>query len=906
MNYSLLVKRKNKRDTVNFFRPACLMGGILCLWLFSIIKVSAHSFSTAVVDLEDLHIVPFELQTICQDDNFAPINFTAYVDENSYDITTGNLRFEWKFISGTNVTGFSTTLGFVERTSGTSAEWNPNNPANKVTGSGEYEVTPVWDGKRGQSFGFTLIRIKKPVIKNNNVVLCNGDPLKVNFLSDLPGTEYIWKVKTGSSRLGIPLEGTGNMDISMLRHSATSPIRETIQVTPYQPGSECSGDVMEFDVIVRPTSTVNNINDIILEKGEFSPSIEFTGNATLFEWTSSNPAIGMSASGTLLATSGRAFMPPFKALNTGENPIQSTITVTPVYSSDGGSCSGTPIKFNIVVISKPALNAISDKTACDGESVVSFTPSGLPSGDDYYITWSGGADIGLPDENGSNKLRSIALFYARAINNTPTDRKITVTPHLLVNGQSISGTSRQFTVSVYPVPAVNNINDIILESGSYSTGEIEFTGNANLFEWTSSNPAIGTNVSGSVQAANGRYFMQSFRAENSGSTPLTSKITVTPVYSANGHRCVGRPTEFNIVVVSKPALGAISDREACNGESVSFTPPGLPSGNNYYITWSGGEDIGLPDENGSNRCRSIVFSAKMAVNALTVREITVTPWLSVNEEVKAGTPVRFTFSVYPDIELGQYAADRPQVVIERCLGENIRDVLKVNATGANLTYQWYKDRVLIDGATESTYNIDNVDANMTGTYYVLVGNNCNNSQQSKNYEVRIKLPIIEQRWGNILILITNSNDNGGYAFSNIQWYRMDQGNNPVEIPGANLTYLYSDTPVDGITYVVKATMQDGTIYESCPVTGIAYDPVEIQVYPNPVKMGETITLDANLPENDWENTFIQLLSLDGRIMKSLKALEQKTSIVTPTIQGVYILRLTTGSGDVYEYKVMVK
>jgi hypothetical protein len=906
MNYSLLVNKKSKRDTANFFRPVCLIGGILCLWLFSIIKVSAHSFSTAIVDLEDLYMTPFELQTVCQDDNFAPINFKAYVFGNKYNITTGNLRFEWKLISGVNVTGFSSTIGLVERTFDTSAEWNPNNPdnTNKVTGTGKYEVTPIWDGKRGHPFEFELIRTKKPVITPyGNVVLCNGASLKVNFISNMSDTRYTWKVKTGVSRLGIPLWGIDNMEVPELRNNTTSPIREAIQVTPFNPDSECSGDVMEFEVIVRPTPTVNNINDIILEKGESSPSIEFTGNAHLFEWTSSNTDIGMKSDGPpLFASNGKASMPSFEAENTSETPIWSKVTVIPIYMSDGGSCSGAPVEFNIVVASKPVLNEISDRAACGGESIVSVL-SGLPSGEGYYITWSGGADIGLPDESG-NKYRNIPSFVARAVNNIPTSREITVTPHLLVDGKSFDGTPVQFTILVYPTPTINNINNIVLASGTISMGKIEFTGNANLFEWTSSSTNIGTDASGTVAMTNGRAFMQPFIAENSGSTSITSKITVTPVYSSNEHRCLGTPTEFNIVVVPNPTLDAISDREACDGEHIaSFAPPGLASGN--YITWSGGEDIGLPDESGNNRYRSIVsFIAKAVANAPTIREITVTPWLSVNEQSIAGTPVQFTFSVYPGIELGQYAEERHNVLIERCLGENLRDVLKVNATGGNLIYQWYKDQIPIAGATESVYNIDNVDINAAGTYYVLVGNDCN-SQRSGNYEVRVKIPIIEQRWGNVMVLITNPNDNGGYVFSNIQWYRM-YGGNLIEIPGANLSYFYSDTPVEGITYVVKATTQDGVSYESCPVTGVAYEPIEIQVYPNPVKMGEIITVDANLPENDWENTFIQILSLDGRVMKSLKALEQKTSVAAPNIQGIYILRLNTGSGDVYEYKVMVK
>ncbi|MDR2087038.1 MAG: T9SS type A sorting domain-containing protein, partial [Dysgonamonadaceae bacterium] len=198
-----------------------------------------------------------------------------------------------------------------------------------------------------------------------------------------------------------------------------------------------------------------------------------------------------------------------------------------------------------------------------------------------------------------------------------------------------------------------------------------------------------------------------------------------------------------------------------------------------------------------------------------------------------------------------------------------------------------------------------VDANTAGTYYVLVSNNCE-SKRSKDYEVRIKAPIVEQRWEDVMILITNPKDNGGHTFSDIQWYQVDTDGNQIEIPGATLSYYYSNTPVEGITYVAKATDQDRRLYESCPVTGVAYDPVEkILIYPNPVKMGETITIETHFSEDDGENMRIEIISSDGQKIKSLDVTNQNISIAMPNIQGIYILQLIKGR-NVYEYKVVVK
>ena len=56
--------------------------------------------------------------------------------------------------------------------------------------------------------------------------------------------------------------------------------------------------------------------------------------------------------------------------------------------------------------------------------------------------------------------------------------------------------------------------------------------------------------------------------------------------------------------------------------------------------------------------------------------------------------------------------------IEGCVA-----TLSVTATGANLTYQWKKDAVDIDGAVDSTYTIPSAQSSDAGSYTVVVSNN---------------------------------------------------------------------------------------------------------------------------------------------------------------------------------------
>ena len=58
----------------------------------------------------------------------------------------------------------------------------------------------------------------------------------------------------------------------------------------------------------------------------------------------------------------------------------------------------------------------------------------------------------------------------------------------------------------------------------------------------------------------------------------------------------------------------------------------------------------------------------------------------------------------------------------KCIGNTAQ--FKVTASGTGLSYQWYKDEVLISGAFSNTYNIGSVSSLYTGNYYCIVSNTC--------------------------------------------------------------------------------------------------------------------------------------------------------------------------------------
>jgi len=677
----------------------------------------------------DLIMTPVEEQIVCYESDFDPILFEA-----NHRFPTvhkvgqeGTLVFKWELISGVNVIGATPPNGVTMVASGkNSADWAELNTSNTTLGTGVYQVTPIWENHSAkQPIEIKLTRLPKPAVDQvQDIILCNNSPLVVNFIGLTKGTEFVWRVDGEKSNIGLPMSGTNGINVSEVTNSSTKPgivLSDVIVVTPHDPANSlCEGDEMSFTVSVLPTPEVDPITNVALGYGDVvgnnDARFKFQGTATSYIWTSSNPAINANptapSSGEVTADeSSIAYLPGFTAQNISQEPIVSKITVTPKYNYEGHICIGAPIEFYVVVASKPVIADIPNKTVCEGKEAGEIYPQGLPAGSGYYITWTGGTTIGLPNSTAGVHYKNIPTFVAAVVDEAKTD------------------------------------------------------------------------------------------------------VTIT-----------------------------------------------------------------------------------------------VIPWLQIGSLDFAGTPVTFVYTVLPKIRLDGYAelttSGSPNIrVLKPCMGDDIVGIIKVEARGYELKYQWYKDHIAIPGATKNTYDIFDVDLSKRGDYYVVVssGAPCPDEQKSMTYIVDVKIPVVEQRWGDAMVLITNPKNNGGYTFSDIQWFELEDGVMK-KLPGENLSFLQVAGGVAGRTFIVQATTQDGSLYESCPKTGEAFSvPGKIVIVPNPVKIGEEVSL-----KTDLNVTKIHLIDSQGRILTSMNATGKETKIVMPNVPGFYIIRVLVGSKDVYEYKVIVQ
>lgn len=218
------------------------------------------------------------------------------------------------------------------------------------------------------------------------------------------------------------------------------------------------------------TSTTKNINvtaapnvvvpsNKIFCAGENTGQLGFSSNVSTasYNWTNSNTAIGLNASGT--ASSASPYINGFIAKNNTSLPITATITVTPV-----SGCSGIPQTFTITVNPKPlppvvvssvdyCINQVANAltaSASAGNSLTWFDNPGLLNGTTTPPTPStsitGTTHYFVIQENSYNCKSSaaqISVSVVPAISNNTIGNNQTIcagaTPNTLVQTSTTSG-----------------------------------------------------------------------------------------------------------------------------------------------------------------------------------------------------------------------------------------------------------------------------------------------------------------------------------------------------------------------------------------------------------------------------------------------------------------------------------
>jgi gliding motility-associated-like protein len=627
----------------NSFSPPTSTSGSTTYFLQELTSsgcISARSSITINVIATPTVTVPTS-QTICAGASTTAISFTGTA--TTYNWTNSNTAI------GLGASGTGNITSFV----GTNTGSTPI--------SGTITVTPVSGTCLGTAQTFTITINPSPTLTSpQDQTLCAGQITSTITFSGTAGATFNWSNNNTSTGLGA--NGTGNIQSFTATNTTTNSISSTITVTPIL--GTCPGTPVTFSITVAVPPTVTSPSNQTICAGASTTAINFTGTATTYNWTNSNTAIGLGASGTGNITT-------FVGTNTGSTPISGTITVTPT----SGTCSGTPITFTITINPIPTVTIPQNQTLCAGQSTTLITLAGTAGA---TFSWSNdNTNTGLAASGNGD----ISSFVATNSTSNTITSTITVTPNL----GACPGTPTTFTITVAITPTVTAPSNQTICTGA-STTAINFTGTATTYNWTNSNTSIGL-------GANGTGDIASFVGTNNGTTPISGTITVTP----SSGTCSGTATTFTITIDPSPTITVPQDQTLCAGQNTSAINFTGTAGSTY--TWTNDNTATGLGANGTGNISS--FTATNSTTNSISSIVTVTPTLGTCP----GASVTFTITV----------AVTPTVTTPTsqtiCAGAS---TTAISFTGTATTYNWTNSNTAIGLGSNGTGNIASFVGTNTG------------------------------------------------------------------------------------------------------------------------------------------------------------------------------------------------
>jgi len=629
----------------------------------------------AVLSIPSVSAIPLT-QTICSGGSISMIDITS---------TTGSFIWTANYPSGT-----SGSMG----ASGTNdINGNITNSSSSIK-TVSYSITTSSPTCSGSAITANVNVNPVPTVNTGplgSMYFCNGisGGTAVNFNGT--ATSFSWT--NDNTAIGLAAGGTGNIPTFTPVNSGTSPVVANITVTPHSISgvTDCIGTPANFSMTVNPNGQVNQPSNFTVCNGASASAVNFStvnsGGTTTYAWINNNTSIGLPAA-------GNGDISPFPAINTGSSPVTAIITVTPTFSFGTKQCAGTAATFTITVNPTPVVIDPADQVVCNNSLTSAVTFSGVATS---YNWTNDETSIGLAASGSGN----IPAFTAVNAGTSPLVSTITITPHYNNGGLDCIGIPVSFTITVNPNGQVNQPSSQVVCNNT-STSAINF-GTVNsvgstTYDWANNNTNIGL-------AATGIGNIAAFTAANTGTSPLTSIINVTPTFSYGSKQCAGTAATFTITVNPTPVVIDPSDQVVCNN---SLTSAVTFSGVATSYNWTNDEtSIGLAASGSGN------IPAFTAVNAGTsplVSTITITPHYNNGGLDCIGIPVSFTITVNPN---GQVNQPSSQVVCNNTSTSAI-NFGTMNSVGST-TYDWTNTNTNIGLAATGTGNIAAFTAANTGT-----------------------------------------------------------------------------------------------------------------------------------------------------------------------------------------------
>ena len=306
-------------------------------------------------------------------------------------------------------------------------------------------------------------------------------------------------------------------------------------------------DTMLLAMTPPPAVTNSPPSQTICSQGTTNIQLTSTQSGTTFSWTAA-----LTSGSVTGFTAGAGSSIIQQLVNPGLIPGSVTYTITP----NNGGCIGQPLDYLVTVNPLPAVtNPDTDTSFCSGGTTAIGLTASIPLTNFSWTAMPSSPFVsGFSDGSGP--------VISQTLNNSGTQTETvtyTVTP--LLNG--CTGSDVPFTVTVYPLPAVNAMPPSqVLCSGDVTAIALSSDVQGSIFTWTATSSSVS--LSG-YSAGSGSTVSQTIF--NTGTSVDTVFYSVTA--SANG--CSGPMLSVPVVVnpvpdvIPSPALQTI-----CSGNTASI------------------------------------------------------------------------------------------------------------------------------------------------------------------------------------------------------------------------------------------------------------------------------------------------------------------------------------------------
>ena len=433
---------------------------------------------------------------------------------------------------------------------GTDLKWYsalPLNSANLLTGAPTPATSAattltyyVTQSVNGCESNYTTISVKINPTINNNIVsadrtIClNGIPSLLTGQLPTGGSgtyTYQWEVSTDNSNFS-PISGATGANYQPGALTVTTYYRRKVSSGSCQSTSNhititVQGTLTNTDIEVNQTICYNSAPAQLIGQVPTGGSGSFT-----YQWEASTVSASSGFSNIVGATAA--------------DYLPGTLTQTTYFRRrvNSGSCNAISNAVTIRVIPQFNLIQVQDLVLCNQatQSSIAFTTDF--SSTNISFAWENSNPAISLSANG---MGSLPAFTANNATKSPSVASISYKAIYTEAALTCEVTPKVFTFTILPTISVTStLNNQTLCTGQTTTAVAltsdaePFVGATVRYRW-SSDVAIGlSNGEGTA--------IPSFTTINNSSNPITSEITVVPLYTYAGRTCEGTPKNYRITV----------------------------------------------------------------------------------------------------------------------------------------------------------------------------------------------------------------------------------------------------------------------------------------------------------------------------------------------------------------------